>query len=372
MVSQVVFMNVFLFFHNSSSHFLSHQSQDMSTLAKHLHSKGIELTNPVVEHNKSHSALGLESRKQQVLFDNDASEEESERGSEADQDSATVHSEDSIEMPSILKKKPAYSLTDSVLEEDFSKLNLKDCGIQRVGNLPHLVLFGKWELWDHNSDVMNKCHMMRLHLHPTSKVGDVQLSWVDSKTFQIQLRWPIFMQKCLMMGGLDKDFNKEHVVHNSVGLNASNMRDDNGEIWSEGLFTFNHQMEQEFKDKLFVVEVDQEKNKAAILQIVFEEQGKRPKKAPFSSPQEVESGTIKFSESISLQQSHSADKKRKADGLLHPPESKKSAFNNTNIVDAASKFFTAIAGDGNASKHLNVSAGDGTGQSNNEGQDVDI
>ena len=365
-------MNVFLFFYNSSSHFLSHQSQDMSTLAKHLHSKGIELTNPVAEHNKTRSALKLESRKQQVSFDNDTSEEESEQGSEADQDSATVHSEDSIQMPSILKKNPASRPTDSVLEEDFSKLDLKDRGIQHVGNLPHPVLFGKWELWDHDGDVMNKYHMMRLYLHPTSKVGDVQLSWVDSKTFQIRLRWPIFMQKCLMMGGLDKEFNQEHVVYNSMGENASSMRDDDDSIWSEGLFKFNHHMEAEFKDKLFVVEVDHEKNKAAILQIVFEEQGKRPKKAPFSSPQEVKTGTIKFSKSISPQQSHSVDKKRKGDDLLHRPESKKSAFNNTNIVDAASKLFTAFNGDGNASKYLTVSAGDGTGQSNYEGEEMDI
>ena len=111
--------------------------------------------------------------------------------------------------------------------------------------------------------------MMRLYLHPTSNVDDVQLAWINAKTFQVRLRWPIFMQKSLMMVDLDIDYNASHAVYTSRGKNAKSMRDEDGNIWSEGIFKFPKAMEDDFEDKLFVVEVDGQHNSAAILQIVF-------------------------------------------------------------------------------------------------------
>ena len=97
-----------------------------------------------------------------------------------------------------------------------------------------------------------------------------------------------------MMSGLDTDCDKSHPVCKNMGKNVKLVRDKDGDIWSEGMFKFLKAMEHDFKDTLFLVAVDKEDDKVAILQVVFQEQGEGWKRVPFSSPQVMTGGTIKF------------------------------------------------------------------------------
>ena len=272
----------------------------MAELAKLLHAKGIVLKNPTVEQARQIARIegktysSESDSEKEVSFSADNSPEPSDVPSDNSIASASDSSIDTKMPPSILKKKKGPS-SDGLVSEDFSKLSLRDKTFSVVGNLPTPLLTGKWEEWDHDAEVMKTFILMRLCLHTSSKEDDFQLKWVNDTVFKIRVKWPIWMQKQLMMVNLDQDYQRGHKVYDNMGSNAKALKDNDNLIWSEGVFKFRNPMQKKTVEKIFFPEVDSDGNKGPVLQILFEEVTEEGIQLDFKSPQKTVGGAIQFS-----------------------------------------------------------------------------
>jgi hypothetical protein len=276
----------------------------MATLSDYLHTKGIVLEDPLNEHQKKlQSVKSPQSRG--VTF-----EESSASEVEEDSSIATNTEEDRVEtMPKkgILKSKSSASPPDSP-----SDLKLSACTITSpiqsiTGSLAYPMLSGRWNQFDHKKKIDYGYCLMRMYIgHPGIKETDFQFSWLDERTFVIRMKWPIFMQNSLFMSSLDtKDMVDEntnqtieyevypegHKVYDSMGKNSAKLEDDDGNIYTEGAFTFKRDMdtsEEKWTAEIFCTEVDADGNKGSILQIAFAEMV--DDKKPFSSPIKMKAG----------------------------------------------------------------------------------
>ena len=95
--------------------------------------------------------------------------------------------------------------------------------------------------------------MIRMIIHSGATVDDFTLKWIDNTTFSIRVRWPKFMQRCMMMTNLDTytdvngnlahNFPPGHPVYLDIGNNAKKLKESDGFIYSEGLFSFQQPMD---------------------------------------------------------------------------------------------------------------------------------
>ena len=263
----------------------------MATLAKHLKAKGITLKNPYGEYQKA----------QRRARGQETSESEGEQSAA---NKSVQFEDDTVEMPEPILKTPSKATNG--LDVDMSGLSIND-GPQCInGSVSFPIITGRWERFDHVNGVMKKYCMLRMLTHAGSKQKDFQIFWIDKKTIKIRLKWPTFMQKCLMMTGLDTErqgmnsvevFPEDHKVYDSMGQIADEMKSRDGCIWSEGVFRFKNSMEEEFSSKVFNPEIDANNNDGTILQIVFQEKVAKKEADGFRSPSDGGKGSIKFSKS---------------------------------------------------------------------------
>eukprot|EP00536_Pseudo-nitzschia_multiseries_P009700 jgi/Psemu1/24027/gm1.24027_g len=166
-------------------------------------------------------------------------------------------------------------------------------------NLNRLSIQGpaKTEVWDHQLKVLNGFCLMRMVLHSGTKETGYSLHWVDEKTLKIKLKWPFFMQNALFMTGLDvsldahdntlENYPEGHQVYTEMGKNSKNLEQQDGLVYSEGLFQFRKPMDQaednKCKVKVFERPVDANGNKGTVLQIAFLEKNEDAKRL-FASP----------------------------------------------------------------------------------------
>ena len=239
----------------------------MASLALDLQRRGIRLADP---YNKHKEALAqLEQKQSETAEETDTQSEYSEYSEFTGREDDSIAEEK--KMPSsILKKKASFAggVSASKIDQQVANLSLDGaCTLQTVkGFLSFSMLSGRWEEFDHDTDTMNGYCLMRMLIHNGSKVEDFQFSWVNNKTFKIRLKWPTFMQRCLMMTALDKDpFGREsyprgHQVYNDMGKNARDLKDIDGNIWTEGHFVFKRAMDMSpgdsFDCQLFEVQVE--------------------------------------------------------------------------------------------------------------------
>ena len=131
--------------------------------------------------------------------------------------------------------------------------------------------------------------LLRILLHSGIKEEDFEFDWEDEYTFIVKLKWPYFMTKVLMTTELDKvavpsanrndivmveRFPMGHKLYDSMGRNVANLKNEDGEIWNEGRFTFKRQMHTEqdkYEVKVFNAPCDAEGTLVTILQIYFTE-----------------------------------------------------------------------------------------------------
>ena len=110
-----------------------------------------------------------------------------------------------------------------------------------------------------------------------------------------------------MMSGVDisqdalgqdiETYPESHQVYNSMGLTSKKLEEEDGMIYSSGLFTFQKKMDiTKYKPECFDIEVDPNTSlTATILQILFAEM---IDEKPFSSPiVKKRGGGLKFSKS---------------------------------------------------------------------------
>jgi len=275
----------------------------MATLAIDLKRRGIRLEDPL---QRKQASTNTAAPPPSV---GDESETEGEQSDfEFEEESV---GQENIMPPSILKKPTKKTTTfagvpSSRVDDQLSRLSLDNsCTIQSVkGFLCYSMLSGRWEQFDFEKDVMNGFCLMRMLIHNGSKKEDFQFSWVNNKTFKIRLKWPVFMQSSLMMTGLDRDsFGREiyprgHQLYNEMGKNARDLKDVDGNIWTEGRFVFKKPMDtrpDKFDIKLFEVQVDQEGRWGTILQVLFHELTEQPEQqAPTMAPISVTRASIQF------------------------------------------------------------------------------
>ena len=239
-------------------------------------------------------------------FEESASETESE-----DENYTMVKAKSILKTPTPTKKKRSAN----VLEDSFANMDINGVvtGQTMKGCIPFPMLSGRWEDFYHDTESVEGQVCMRMLLHNGTSVDDFDFSWVDEMTFKIRVKWPTFMMKCLTMTSLDmiadptavmggtntiERFPKTHRLNDSMGLNATKLKDEDRNIWAEGIFTFDKRMDTtKYEEKLFEADIGNN-DKATILQIVFAEEVQHVKKAKKrGTPIHKRSSAIKFGKS---------------------------------------------------------------------------
>ena len=166
-----------------------------------------------------------------------------------------------------------------------SSLGIHDMNQSINGTIPLPILSGEWSEWDHAADVMKTYYLLRICLQPSLTECDLQLKWINDRSYSIKVQWPIYMRQQLMMKDLDTDFPEGHRVYDSMGKNSKALKKKDGDIWLEGVFYFKNPMNcSKMVEKLFRPKIDANNNKGPVLLIQFEEQGKEGATAEFKSP----------------------------------------------------------------------------------------
>ena len=179
-----------------------------------------------------------------------------------------------------------------------SSLGIHDMNQSINGTIPLPILSGEWSEWDHAADVMKTYYLLRICLQPSLTECDLQLKWINDRSYSIKVQWPIYMRQQLMMKDLDTDFPEGHRVYDSMGKNSKALKKKDGDIWLEGVFYFKNPMNcSKMVEKLFRPKIDANNNKGPVLLIQFEEQGKEGATAEFKSPTLEMAGQIHFSKS---------------------------------------------------------------------------
>ena len=281
----------------------------MAKLSEQLSKKGIILQNPGIapSNNIQQASESSESEQESdkdVSFDipnkdEDSGASVSTRSSIKSEDTEETEDYNRKMPPSSTPKKkkaPARRSSEEV-DIDFSKLSLN--GPSVYGTLPFPILSGTWDDYDFVAEKAKRFTLLRMCLPPGAKADSLQLGWIDSKTFKIRLKWPIYMQKVLMMTGLDVVNGKEqypnhHPVYVSMAKNARSLKDNQGNIWAEGDFKFKTRMEHVYADKLFHPKIDSNGNEGPLLQILFTEKIEDDDENRFTSPAAQAGSSVQF------------------------------------------------------------------------------
>ena len=217
----------------------------MSTLAKKLAAKGITLEAPQIPIVRTKQEVVKEEKKQMPT------------------------TKSILKTPPVAKKKAtvlrapssgASSVASSPgVDNLFANLSLDDaCTFQTAqGFLAYSHISGRWMDFDFNTEDKEGFVLLRLLLHNGIQEEDFEFEWMDNHTFMVKLKWPTFMKKVLMMTSLDmiqvgtdaegnpivtERFPKTHKVTGSMGENAAGLKDENGDIWNVGNFSFKKPM----------------------------------------------------------------------------------------------------------------------------------
>jgi hypothetical protein len=265
----------------------------MCDLAQDLHNRGIKLVNPFEE--RQARLAELEAAKKA-----NAEEEEEEDDDFADAPEA-------VATPIIEKEKP--SDMDELIEQ-VEEIAISREPIQAVsGFINTPMVSGRWDVIDYDTDEFTGYRMLRMTLHNGVQESDFEFSWNNKKTFKIRMKWPPYFLKPLMTvnlsvvqdstGRVVPKFPRGHELYHSMIKIARKLKDDQGMIWSEGVFTFGVEMDGEFEVEIFETEVDSERNHGCILQIIFKEAAEEDSKKPYNTPvkKNKRAGGISFSKS---------------------------------------------------------------------------
>ena len=271
----------------------------MATLAEHLQARGIRIEDPFKQYQEKLAAAqpDLKKPRTEEVEESFEEEEEGEEEKEEVNDGEVEYEEEEEEahqeatMAPRSAKKKAKGLADQ-----FD--NLEVVSVQKMqtvsGLLGYPVLSGQWEVFNHETDDTTVFCLMRMQIHNgANEQEDFQLSWVDDKTFKIRLKWHTFMTKCMMTTSMDmttlpdgsarETFPAGHPLYTSMGKNAKKLKNERGEIWSEGLFKFKNRMDKEFAPQIFQTTVGGVVT--SVLQIQFMELKIVEEEAlPFASP----------------------------------------------------------------------------------------
>ena len=232
----------------------------MATLAQHLQNKGIRLVDPFQEHKQHQAeAVAEEAYESEELLE---SEEESEE-----------------EMPPSTPKTPRHGNKSpgAVLSSKMKAMKIDQppqlSGCQ--GSLARPMLPSRWEDFNFDTDCNSAYCKIVLFVDNTTEKGDFDVSWIDERHFKIRVKWPEYMQKCMMMSGLDANFPKGHPSYTEMGKNAKKLKDRNGVIWDEGIFYFYNDMNTSVYHATILkgteTNPDDSVVKVRFLQIIFEE-----------------------------------------------------------------------------------------------------
>ena len=294
----------------------------MATLAQDLQNRGIRLEDPYQEHKETITSFenrvegttknpppateeeededySYEEEEDDVLGDYFVEEEEEEEEEEV------LDQETSLAMVKSPKRKVRKSATDA-LSSQMASLKMEP--LQAItGDLSCPLLSGRWETFDHESDTTDAYILMRMVIIDGVKDdSDFELSFRDKRTFRIRMKWPKYMQKCMMMTTLDIGIDEEgnsfqafpagHQVYTDMGKTAKGLKDESGCIWSEGLFSFKNDMEMtKFEPQIFQIP----DGGGTILQVKFTE---KPEDTgvtmPFGSPIVVKQAGDAMSKSL--------------------------------------------------------------------------
>ena len=78
------------------------------------------------------------------------------------------------------------------------------------GNLSCPLHSGQWEHFDFEHDQIYAYVLMQMVIITgVLNTNDFQFSFVNKRTFKIRMKWPRYMQKCMMMTSLDVDVDQD-------------------------------------------------------------------------------------------------------------------------------------------------------------------
>ena len=127
--------------------------------------------------------------------------------------------------------------------------------------------------------------LMRMLIHNGSEGDDIKVSWDSNTIMKLRIKWPVFMSDSTMLAGClsstnlmddsngdDPFADEEHQVYVDMAKNAEELRDNSGNIHSEGIFQFQNPVdEQKFHMDVFQLPIDDDGAYVTILQILFTE-----------------------------------------------------------------------------------------------------
>ena len=221
-----------------------------------------------------------ESSAQESFAESSSAQEESEAESEQ-----SDYYEEDLKMSSKKIVKASPRPKKSGLEDAFAGLSMDGPVVMQQtvsGILPIPVLSGRWSKFDHQKGLKEGFCLMRMFVPNGSDAVDFEFSWINSTTFKIRMKWPIFMVNSLMMTELDveeeedmggdviekKVYPDDHPIYDSMGENAENMKRNEKHIWSEGIFRFEREMMFKHEEQLFEIQCENG-DQGTILQIKF-------------------------------------------------------------------------------------------------------
>ena len=285
----------------------------MATLARDLQNRGIRLEDPYQENKEVFEAFEreqaakepqveeeeeeededeeYEEESHQVDFDLDEYFEEESEGEEVPEVIATMSSRRAI-VKTTPKRRTKPVSTDTLASQMASLSMGRHSLLPISGDLSCPMLSGRWEMWDFDTETSTAYILMRMVIIDGVKSNDdFQLCFTDKRTFRIRMKWPKFMQKCMMMTSLDiavnadgigrESFPAGHKVYEDMAKGAKSLKDDSGCIWSEGLFQFKNDMETNmFEPQIFQIP----DGGGTVLQVKFTEAAEETDSMPFGSP----------------------------------------------------------------------------------------
>ena len=219
--------------------------------------------------------------------------------------------------PKKLQFAPSSGETEASVEELFTGLSIDEaCSMQTIkGHLAYAYVSGRWEDFDCDTDQIHGFALLRLLIHSGIKEEDFEFDWEDDFTFIVKLKWPYFMVKSLTLTGLDQytarnekgelkkfdRFPRGHKLYDSMGRNIASLKNEDGEIWNIGRFSFRRKMRTEqdkYEVRVFDVPCDEEGKIITILQIEFtEDRPDRKVKKKSSKKVSITKSSIQLSKS---------------------------------------------------------------------------
>ena len=282
----------------------------MATLAQDLLAKGIQLQDPFEKNKellqkfkeqgtpaqpkeKAQDQERRESTEILKVVDNNSSEDKREELTDLEDEEDEV--EDKVMPRSVKKQRQEVESPTGGLSSGLSKLSMTNLSPQPklprqtiMGWMPCPMLSATWEDWDPRDDSTRKFCIMRLHIINGIEIQeDIKLSWVDPFTFKVKMRWPKYMTDYQSMTKMDafedggNCFPDGHQVFVSMGKNAKMLKDDEGSVWSEGLFQFERKMEARYEPH--VIHLPDNYGLGNILQVKFIVKS-NDDELPFTSP----------------------------------------------------------------------------------------